>query len=521
MKICYELQPALPMLGWCARIDMGCDAMTVIHGSGVETFPEAFVEGAWDGEFAERAFHRATIFSGTAGAAGEDGVRFYAGTDKLSPLFSVGNDECVYVSNSPFFVMTQAGIEPDDHYPFYAYDLVELWRRGVCYHKGSLRMRLGRKLGVHFCGIHVDQKGNIALNGLPVSPPPVDYSSYKQLLQEGIQRVLDNAADKGRRRTYTPIVSMSKGYDSTAVAALAKSAGCRDILTYIDSHEADPSVDSGKSNAAILGMNCKEGDRRAYLGMGGRVEPEFAFIPLSCMVPLAVFENQLAGRILMGGNFGDTAWDPKEIIVCRDMAYSWSSMTSGLGQLEFRLRVGFLMFAVVYIGGRDGAAIARIIKSKEMSAWAVEGRYNRAVPRRIAEEAGIQNSAFCKQKKAMSSVNLLSPDVFSKEGLEDYLRFVEAGDARLSWLELFLWRASIAGRHAMWSLFGSRDCRFVLPTVCQRWFPFILNRQPLQIHRPFCYTFQWSFERLRGRYNIDDARRTGVVGDHGGQAFRR
>jgi hypothetical protein len=59
-----------------------------------------------------------------------------------------------------------------------------------------------------------------------------------------------------------------------------------------------------------------------------------------------------------------------------------------------------------YIGARRKADIVKITESSDMAAWRLRNGYDRPIPRRIAEEAGISRLAFGQSK--MGSVVLFS-----------------------------------------------------------------------------------------------------------------
>src|ERR1700756_4242677 len=110
----YHEIPTLPPLAWGARVDRGSDVVPVFHGMFVETHSRGFIEGAWDGSFGSLNFTTATIFAGTGGIRGEGRVRLTTSTDHHGPLFSIVKAGSAYVSNSPAFVITMSGEEPDD-----------------------------------------------------------------------------------------------------------------------------------------------------------------------------------------------------------------------------------------------------------------------------------------------------------------------------------------------------------------------------------------------------------------------
>jgi hypothetical protein len=94
------------------------------------------------------------------------------------------------------------------------------------------------------------------------------------------------------------------------------------------------------------------------------------------------------------------------------------------GLTEFRLASGFIQGAVVFIGARKRDDIFRITSSDEMKGWHVPGRYNRPIPRRIGEEAGIPREAFG-QRKMATVVENPSPHIpFSPELRKRYEAFL-------------------------------------------------------------------------------------------------
>lgn len=75
---------------------------------------------------------------------------------------------------------------------------------------------------------------------------------------------------------------------------------------------------------------------------------------------------------------------------------------SGSGLDEFRKRVGFVNAPVPFIGVQNSRQLARISGSVEMKQFRVKGLYDRPIPRRIAEEAGVPREIFGTRKLAGS-----------------------------------------------------------------------------------------------------------------------
>ena len=490
----------LPGLAWCACLEQGRDVMTLYHGPNVETHSRGFVEGAWNGDYEAFDLASATVFCGTGGVREGDRIKFLAGTDRLSPIFSVVKPGRVFVSNSPAFAMSLADVVPDNIYPFYDYDFIPIWRAGLCRLGGRVRLRSSNALGVHFLGmVTVDRNATVRFEAGPLPEAPGDFAAYRSLLLAGLRDVFENAQAAGRRTTYRPLAGISRGYDSCATAALSAQAGCRDAFTLVGYRRSCPQEDSGTENARRLGMNCTEYDHWQYLKMDGRVEAECALFANS-MAPMGSLESDLPGRLVVTGHSGDNIWDPDLARCCHHMSMPWSRFPSGVGQIEFRLRVGFLMLSAATIGARRNADIFHITHSEEMRPWTLGGAYDRPIPRRLAEEAGVPREAFGQAKAHSGHARFFDASRFSPAALASYDAFIARAHGEVSPLIRQYWRAQVCGRHAAWQAFGSDRYRTVSWSPWQNRFPYLLNAIPIRIPWRFMFLFQWGFDVTRDRY---------------------
>jgi hypothetical protein len=64
------------------------------------------------------------------------------------------------------------------------------------------------------------------------------------------------------------------------------------------------------------------------------------------------------------------------------------------GLAEVRLVVGFIHLPMPFIGARQRQDILRITESAEMKPWRLGNAYDRPIPRRIAEQAGVPRHLF-------------------------------------------------------------------------------------------------------------------------------
>jgi hypothetical protein len=204
-------------------------------------------------------------------------------------------------------------------------------------------------------------------------------------------------------------------------------------------------------------------------------EREVYYRTTNCIWPELVFDgitDHLAGRlgVVFTGFYGDAAWgmtDPARA----DTELVWRDL-SGMSLAEGRLVGGYINLALPFLFGRSRKSLARISASDEMAPWRVGGNYDRPIPRRILEQAGVPRGAFGLRKKAVLN---LSASPTNPAVRRDFLRWVEASEIGMSpseyWLRekgsraAYLWLAArdkMGGRSEptpRFALFGEVDPR--------------------------------------------------------------
>jgi hypothetical protein len=78
---------------------------------------------------------------------------------------------------------------------------------------------------------------------------------------------------------------------------------------------------------------------------------------------------------------------------------------------EFRLRVGYAFVPVPAIGARFPQPIRRITRLPGMAPWTLNQPYDRPIPRRIAEQAGLERGTFAVAKAAANPTLLYPPEL--------------------------------------------------------------------------------------------------------------
>lgn len=382
-----------PALAWAARI--GRDGGVVLFaGDAVERTDDGLLAAAWSGPFATTSPFDATTSIGTALRLLPDRIEALCGNAGPDVLFLHRGEQGVVLANGLPIALAAAGDAPLPDYPFYNHDLMAYLVGGP---------PLGTTLPMRRGTLTPFYRG-IALGGpawraalLPLRPMPrcADFAAYRAMLVAETAALFANAADPARRQRYAPIATMSSGYDSVAAAVIARDAGCTDALTWREASMAEPgTLDSGEENAARLGLSTAVLTTHAYRTRGDL--PELEFIAAGYggpQVMMAGSEPHLSGRLIVTGFAGDYLWD-------RDYApRPGPAICGGFSALSFHLRLPALAVAVPMIGAADEPAPLGVLsRAAEMAPWTLGGDYDRPIPRRLAEEAGLPRGSFAQRK---------------------------------------------------------------------------------------------------------------------------
>ena len=436
----------LPPLAWLFRF--GSDGARVDCGQSVETTESGFFEGAWAGVFASGHFHECANVFGS-------GAIYSAGNWILVPPSHTL--EAIYVlqlreggwaaSNSLAFLTTAM----DLHLQFDSFattvDFIAIVN-GIT--------NTPRRIRNSKAALYVLHHHNAVLGPqLHIKPkyqraPFEQYRDYCDYLRDVLSAAADNAAHRERRIRYQLLATISSGYDSPACAALARAAGCTEGVTFIQSRDGDS--DDGRAIGECLGLR-----------MFGIPHPLFAdtrtndrtlaaeFFATGMQgedITFAAFGGMLRHRVLVTGVLGDKIWDlhgsPDPNLKRADVA--------GASLTEFRLRENFLHLPLPFVGARQHGSIHAISNSTEMRGYVVGGTYDRPIPRRIAEEAGVARNLFGQRKKAVTihvfRNRQLMPDVIRRaaklrlrsNGISARMRFLVASAWYFVGMHIFMRR---------------------------------------------------------------------------------
>lgn len=400
-----ELIPVsgLPRLAWAACVAPGDPVVRVLHGPWVETRDDRFVEGAWDAPFAAWNFAASENLAGSGGVVDPDGVLLAAPANMYERLYSVRIREALHVSNSLAFVLATSGERLDPSHRHYYLELLDHYRCGIHVKRKSLRLDGGNTVALHdCCNVLVTRDARVIRREKPWGAGPSSYADYAALLHRTVAAIVANAADAARRHRYRPLAMVSQGYDSTAVAAIARAAGCREAVTFLRSGSAVGYVDdSGGAVARALGLAVTTYERNDCEAHPEHRPEEFYLEPWGVDRTMSVMHGQLQGALLLSGRSAEAVWS-------RGGYRHWGlpdlqhplNQTPGCALGELRLRTGFLHFAPATIAAvRHAPRIHRWNDAPELRPWSIGGDYDKPIARRIAEDAGVPRALFGQEKK--------------------------------------------------------------------------------------------------------------------------
>jgi hypothetical protein len=402
VQLSFHRVPELPRLSWAARVVRDDPVVQVWHGPWVETRPDAFVEGAWDSPFDAGGFDRSAVLAGSGGRLSRDGVLFAGPANMYERLHSVRVDGTLVVSNSLAFALGRSGSRLAPGYHRYYPDLLDHYRNGIGVKEKHLRLAEGRRVALHDC-CNVLVTADLETHRIEKAwgPPPESYAHYAENLADTLGRVIANAGARERSWRYRPLVMLSQGYDTTAVAALASRFGCRDAVTFRKSDSAAGYADdSGEAIGECLGYAVTACERSDYANMPEYAPEEFYLEPWGVDRTMVAMEGLLPGTLLLSGRSAETVWS-------RGGVGRWGlpdlhhpiDATPGCALGELRLRLGFLHFAPATIAAIHAPVIHPWNASPELEPWSIGGRYDKPIARRIAEEAGVPRHLFGQEKK--------------------------------------------------------------------------------------------------------------------------
>ncbi len=421
-RIIAKEMPKWPKLAWYAEWNKHDDSIRVFHGDAVEVREDRFFEGVWDGDFEKGEFQHAPAFCGSGVVLKGHDVVLVPTFVPNERIYVTKNDQCNHqcASNSLLCWLTQTGKSLDSDWPDYYADLVEMVGKG---HTDSLpEIRLANEgvvgavelspwvIGPEKSWRESPRKG-------PVFKPT--FASYRTFLADTMRRLIANAESPLRKTKVHSVTSLSTGFDSVAVSALAVECGVNKGFTILGREDA-------RSIAKKLGLKLRSKHRALTCLFSRAKTQEFHLLPIGHNRPSGLFESTLTDGMLFTGGAGDYNWSLSpgfkgDFLVRSEI----QTALNGNSNSEFRLRVGCFFVAVPAIGQWHWPLTNEISNSAEMRLFrdvsSDKLNYSRPIPRRIGMEAGIERKDFGKRKVAGS---IMVPSLFLGRSYFSFYRFL-------------------------------------------------------------------------------------------------
>lgn len=451
MKLIRTALPALPPLAWLAEFVPHQSTIVLKHGTLVEVGDDYFVEGAWNGAFVDHNFHQSAAFFGSGGRLlGDELIIVPSASTADYCYFQQRADGGALISNSlPLLLAAIDDTLDPTRRDYLAINNsilsgISAYLPEIPTQRGSVTRLIYRNLCL--------SRGSFTLEDKPLPTPFARYQDYAAYLANCYAAIADNARDPLRRHPLKIASTQSKGYDSTAVNAIASPRGLDAVFSiergkghgkFADQDEAFEVDDSGEEIGRALGFECTFIDRRALKDQLEREHLYYASLHASEDTNMAGINPHIqAPTLLLTGAMGGEITSPWSYYSARFQRKEIGSLQRGdhggfcLG--EVRLTVGFINLPFFSIGARRHEQILNITASAEMDPWRMNNAYDRPIARRIAEEAGVPRALFGQQKKATAMV-FTPPLLPMGDALQaDYINYLHAAGVMPRWKWRFL-----------------------------------------------------------------------------------
>jgi hypothetical protein len=390
----YRVSSGLPPLAWVARVADG--VVDVDCGASVRTEPAGFFEGTWVGPPDLVSLPGSSAPFGTGMVSdGQELIAIPPG-HTMALLFSWRRGAQLHIANTFVGLLARNGLEllPDCDYS----SLFARTAHGLKANPTELPTSGGPAHYHLYENLRILPDLTIETSPKRRERPFTSYADYVTRLDEGLASALANAPG------YEPVIALSNGYDSPAVAVLAARHGLRRALTYRDSRPprfTSDATDSGETIARGLGLELEYFDRTEYLRRDDLPEAEFFATGYTGEeVPYVAFEDELRHKVMLTGGLGGWTWLKSKVPTpgLERKDFSACSVT------EFRLRLDMIDLPIPMLGMTEIVSTVAVANSAQMRPWSIGGYYDKPIPRRIIEEAGFARGSFASSKRAATAL---------------------------------------------------------------------------------------------------------------------
>lgn len=248
----------------------------------------------------------------------------------------------------------------------------------------------------YFRNIEITRNNDLCVQVKPKVKDFQDFQDYYSRLMSAMSALHKNARDKNRYGQYGIVTTISKGYDAPCCAVIAKKIGCDTAVTF--KAEGKHKNDSGVEIAQMLGYkHIIEKDAESYRKRKDLVEAYYiASGELGASISSCAFDEEFKGNLVLSGERGDRIWNRNATLTNNE--FSFDDMVSELGKSEHRLWNDYITVPMPQYGATAWMSLHKIANSEEMSEYQLNNNYDRPIPRRILEEAGVGRELFGQDK---------------------------------------------------------------------------------------------------------------------------
>jgi hypothetical protein len=419
-KFDYNLVADMPKLAWLAVIEGHASAICVLHGPSVECRKSWMVEGVWDGIFEHGNFHRSENFFGSGIRIESDKVIFVASSTPIDRLLYCEYNDTLLVSNSLVVLLAATGARLDANHDYHP----EIHAVGISRNPYDRRFRINHPdIESFFQVFHenvIYSKDGVSFEYRYKRHGVETYEHYINMLREMLGALRENYASSQRQIPIQAYSTLSQGYDSTAVSSLVRQIGVKKAFsasrlsttlpfTKTDDEKIGAERIAHKLDLEVISLDNNRShiseDELYFLATTYPKHHKGAWSEVGLHAMTRYIEANCSAAVVFLGHHGDSIWKvdlPAEnieriLIPSRSMGYC----------SEMRLKSGFISIPLPGFLAADMQDIAAISKSEAMDPWRLYNDYDRPIPRRIAEEAGVDRHLFGMQKQHVATSYML------------------------------------------------------------------------------------------------------------------
>ncbi len=469
-KFSFNVDETLSKLAWIAKIGSGESVIKVIHGSAVELSEDWMVEGVWDGDFEAGNFHQSESFFGTGVRIENNKVHFvttFSPMDRI--LYCEYNGDFLF-SNSLILLLAYTGATLDINHNYH--QECQAMCKGIqSYNRKFTILHPEIKCFYQvFRESTIFSKGKITFQHRYKRQKIESFDHYYRIINSILEKIRKNYESDKRKIPISTFTTLSQGYDSTAVSCLVKNIGVTSafvgnrLKSILPLQKTAEEMGGAALIAKKLGYNIfYPNDKRSnisedelyFLATTYPKHHSGAWSEVGLHSLTNYIENNCSMAVVFTGHHGDSAWDvnlPEENVKNVKVPRSMMGFCT-----EMRLKSGFVNVPVPGLMVFNLEDIFSISCSPEMEPWRLHNSYDRPIPRRIAEGAGVDRHLFGMQKKHIATTYTLPINHKLRKAFLEYLRKEHRIHATTVYLEYLLQQIFKIG--PIGGLFGKRKPR--------------------------------------------------------------